>query len=201
MDREEIFERKVRNGKVKALVEALSAEAGFLVPPEVQKAMAKMGDDNDRRVMKVHAILQALGVEAEADITRLLDYFFNDADAAEAAKAEADALIESGAAPEPVGNQDAAAALARQFTVKPEDLAAVLAAFVEDRGSADAAAAAAAAGGGGALDEEAASPRPAAAAAAKQSAAPKTSRVPWLQVTSLPLAAPASAARFPPSAW
>ena len=148
MDREEIFERKVRNGKVKALVEALSAEAGFLVPPEVQKAMAKMGDDNDRRVMKVHAILQALGVEAEADITRLLDYFFNDADAAEAAKAEADALIESGAAPEPVGNQDAAAALARQFTVKPDDIAAVLAAFVEDRGSADAAAAAAAAGGG-----------------------------------------------------
>ena len=150
-EREAIFERKVRNGKVKALVEALCSEAGFLVPPEVRATMGEIGDDGDRRVMSAYAILQALGVEAEEDVAALLDYFFADAEQAAAAEDEAAASKEEQSTGDGGEAPDAAASLALQIAVKPDDIAAVLTRFVADRaaragGSEGAAGASAAAG-------------------------------------------------------
>lgn len=138
-EREAVFQRKVRNGKVKALVEALCSEAGFLVPPEVRATMGEIGDDGDRRVMSAYAILQALGVEAEEDVAALLDYFFADGDeATAAADDEAAASKEEQGAGAGEGGEwgeapDGAASLALQIAVKPDDIAAVLTRFVADR--------------------------------------------------------------------
>ncbi|OQR98824.1 hypothetical protein ACHHYP_07845 [Achlya hypogyna] len=71
-------DRRISSAKLKYMLQLLSAEAGFLVHGPVREALEAM-DDDEAELVRADAILKSLGVETEADMERLLSFFFHDA--------------------------------------------------------------------------------------------------------------------------
>jgi len=105
---------QVTQMKVKAMLEMLASEAGFIVEASVQEALKALGED-EKKVGRADTILKALGVANEADVTALMGYFFAD----------------SAAASDDAEQLDKVKALG--LVVKPNDVVKVIKKFVEDR--------------------------------------------------------------------
>ncbi|EQC39242.1 hypothetical protein SDRG_03447 [Saprolegnia diclina VS20] len=74
----DVPEHRISSAKLKYMLKLLSTEAGFLVHGAVLQAIDNM-DDDEADLVRADAILKSLGVESEADMERLLSFFFHDA--------------------------------------------------------------------------------------------------------------------------
>ena len=70
---------RVKNVKVRHMLEMLSSEAGFLIEPSVRKNLDLM-DSEEAAILEADTILKALNVDTEDDVNKLLGYFFVEAD-------------------------------------------------------------------------------------------------------------------------
>ena len=113
LEEEEAARPKVSGAKLKACLELLSAEAGFLVEKKVRDALDELPDD-EAELAQAESLLRALGARDDADISLLVSKFFSDGPA------------------DTEGEGDAAArALATR--IKPEDVVGAAQSFVEER--------------------------------------------------------------------
>ena len=111
---------RVKNARVKRMLQLLSAEAGFLVDAKVRQAIDQLGTGaraEEAAVLKADSILKALGGEGEGDVDMLLSYFFRDEED-DASDDEEDAL---------------ARAAGRGLRVSQDDVIAVIKEFVVER--------------------------------------------------------------------
>lgn len=70
--------RKISSAKLKYMLKLLATEAGFLVSStSVQQALETLPDD-EAELVKADMIMRALGVDNEADMERLMGFFFQD---------------------------------------------------------------------------------------------------------------------------
>jgi dynein regulatory complex protein 1 len=113
LEEEEAARPKVSGAKLKACLELLSAEAGFLVEKKVRDALDELPED-EAELAQAESLLRALGARDDADISLLVSKFFSDGPA------------------DTEGEGDAAArALATR--IKPEDVVGAAQSFVEER--------------------------------------------------------------------
>jgi len=113
LEEEEAARPKVSGAKLKACLELLSAEAGFLVEKKVRDALDELPED-EAELAQAESLLRALGARDDADISLLVSKFFSDGPA------------------DTEGEGDAAArALATR--IKAEDVVGAAQAFVEER--------------------------------------------------------------------
>jgi len=101
-------------GAVRAALELLCDEAGFLVESKLDRLLEPLAQ-GERSLMKLDSIFKALGVETEADIHRLASYFVRSADSRAATAGDdgpAGTMYED--MPELISPDEVAAAL-RQF--------------------------------------------------------------------------------------
>ena len=66
---------QVSGNKIRAMMKLLAKEAGFLVNPDVEKAIAGL-PDTDAEVARAESLLKTLGVKDEEKMRALVDYFF-----------------------------------------------------------------------------------------------------------------------------
>jgi dynein regulatory complex protein 1 len=113
LEEEEAARPKVSGAKLKACLELLSSEAGFLVEKKVRDALDELPED-EAELAQAESLLRALGARDDADISLLVSKFFSDGPA------------------DTEGEGDAAArALATR--IKPEDVVGAAQSFVEER--------------------------------------------------------------------
>ena len=67
--------RMVSGAKMRAMMQLLVAEAGFLVDDEVKTALESLPPE-ESDLAQAESMLRALGVENEQDVKALLEYFF-----------------------------------------------------------------------------------------------------------------------------
>ena len=100
--------------KLKAMLELLSAEAGFLVEGKVKEALEKLPPE-EAELAQAESMLRALGARDERDVALLVGHFFSDG------------------AGEPDAPPDAAGRLANM--IGPDDVISAVQAFVDARRS------------------------------------------------------------------
>ena len=61
--------------KLRAMIELLCFEAGFLIEPKVKEALAKLKPE-EAEVAQAESLLRALGVKDDRDVASLMDHFF-----------------------------------------------------------------------------------------------------------------------------
>ena len=66
-----------RNEKVRMMLDLLIREAGFLIDSKVRKACESLSAE-EAAVLKADAVLKALNIATEEDVTALLQFFFDD---------------------------------------------------------------------------------------------------------------------------
>ena len=162
--------RAVSGELIKAMLELLASEAGFLLDPKVKEALDALPPD-EAELAQAESMLRALGVRDEADVAALTRFFFppgGSGGAADAGADGADAPADAPAAAPGEGDagEDAPAAAPDALSqikemIAPNDVIRAVHAFVNERNaalagaggrkSAAAAAAAAAAGDASAL--------------------------------------------------
>eukprot|EP00729_Bicosta_minor_P008484 gene8484-27538_t len=106
-------------GAVRAALELLCDEAGFLVESKLDRLLEPLAQ-GERSLMKLDSIFKALGVETEADIHRLASYFIRP-DPSRVTTAATDA-----------GGGDAGPAEEMPELISPDEVAAALRQFVDD---------------------------------------------------------------------
>jgi len=108
---------RVAAAKVKKMLSMLASEAGFLVDAKVKKALHDM-DEDKAAVVRADSLLKALGVETQADVEKLLAYFFSDVGL-------------------PLGDDEEANELMQlkslDLCIKPDNVISVIKQFVQDR--------------------------------------------------------------------
>eukprot|EP00294_Goniomonas_avonlea_P013306 CAMPEP_0114553860 /NCGR_PEP_ID=MMETSP0114-20121206/7893_1 /TAXON_ID=31324 /ORGANISM="Goniomonas sp, Strain m" /LENGTH=673 /DNA_ID=CAMNT_0001738851 /DNA_START=30 /DNA_END=2051 /DNA_ORIENTATION=+ len=77
---------------VHAMLRLLTDEAGFLVESKVRKALDSV-DKEDGDLMRIDAILKALGVESEEGVAKLMNYFVQEDDMGATELVEADDVV------------------------------------------------------------------------------------------------------------
>ena len=97
-------------GAVRAALELLCDEAGFLVESKLDRLLEPLAQ-GERSLMKLDSIFKALGVETEADIHRLASYFVR---------------------PEGSGSQEALDGAEVPALISPDEVSAALRQFVDD---------------------------------------------------------------------
>ncbi len=66
---------RVKNVKVRHMLEMLCSEAGFLIEPSVRRELESM-EHEERSILEADSILKALNVDTEDEVNRMLTYFF-----------------------------------------------------------------------------------------------------------------------------
>ncbi|KAJ1446860.1 sperm tail-domain-containing protein [Pelagophyceae sp. CCMP2097] len=130
----------VPGDKLKAMLELLASEAGFLVEGKVREALDKLSPE-EAELAQAESMLRALGVQDEADVAALVGHFFTEADADD----EDESASAAGTALRDLGR-----------VIKPDDVVRAIRRFVDERrargGAAKTRLAAEASGAGGGGD-------------------------------------------------
>lgn len=108
---------RIAAAKVKKMLSMLANEAGFLVDAKLRKALEDMDEDKGA-VVRADALLKALGVETQADVEKLLAYFFSDVDLPLGDDEEQNELIQL---------------KSLDLCIKPDNVISVIKQFIQDR--------------------------------------------------------------------